>query len=162
MKYCRDLRLAGQTDWRLPVIGELEGIYDRYASTLGLGGMHNEKGQPYHVKGDLLLTGDSWSVSQFVSAVGRRWGLLFDLVNGRRFEDEVGFRRFKPCAMRSHRFNTYSAHSALSAHSAYSAELVSHWASARNAWPLCATASLSASVTSASVFPNGGYSKIGS
>lgn len=28
-RYCRDLRLGGRTDWRLPEIDELEGLYDK-------------------------------------------------------------------------------------------------------------------------------------
>jgi hypothetical protein len=27
-RYCRELSLGGRTDWRLPEIGELEGLYD--------------------------------------------------------------------------------------------------------------------------------------
>ena len=60
-KYCGALRLAGHADWRLPTIGELEAIFDRRANALGLGGKRNERSYPFHVKGDLFLTGDSWS-----------------------------------------------------------------------------------------------------
>ncbi|HEX3154952.1 MAG TPA: DUF1566 domain-containing protein [Candidatus Angelobacter sp.] len=32
VKYCSDLRLAGNSDWRLASLGELEGIYDKGAN----------------------------------------------------------------------------------------------------------------------------------
>src|SRR5690242_10895242 len=38
VKYCRDLRLAGYSDWRLASLGELEGIYDKNANAPGLMG----------------------------------------------------------------------------------------------------------------------------
>jgi Protein of unknown function (DUF1566) len=97
LKYCLDLRLGGYADWRLPTIRELEGIYDKSANALGLAGKRNEKPQTFHVKGDLFLTGYSWSAGHFTDAGGRLtgWAVLFDFINGRRFEDEVGFRTFK-------------------------------------------------------------------
>jgi len=38
MKYCRDLRLAGHSDWRLASLEELRGIYDKDANSPGLAG----------------------------------------------------------------------------------------------------------------------------
>src|SRR5882672_8406729 len=62
MKYCRDLRLAGYSDWRLASIGELQGIYDKDAKAPGLMGPSGEgHAATWHVKGDLFLTGNQWS-----------------------------------------------------------------------------------------------------
>ena len=96
-QYCIDLQLAGYADWRLPAIGELERIYDRSATALGRGGRRSEKSQPWHVKGDLLLTGRTWSATHLNGVGGRPsgWALLFDFLNGRPFEEEERFRTGK-------------------------------------------------------------------
>jgi serine/threonine protein kinase len=51
--YCRNLQEVGHSDWRLPTIGELQGIYDASAN-VGVD----------HVKGNLTLSGWSWSSSR--------------------------------------------------------------------------------------------------
>src|ERR1700682_4061313 len=57
-KYCRDLRLAGDSDWRLATIGELQGIFDKSAEAPGLAGKHGDRPFSFHVKGNLFLTGN--------------------------------------------------------------------------------------------------------
>src|ERR1039457_8655 len=61
MKYCRDLRLAGYSDWRLATLGELEGIYDKNANAPGRAGPGTGRPFTFHVKGNLFLTGNQWS-----------------------------------------------------------------------------------------------------
>ena len=60
--YCKDLQLAGHSDWRLATIDELHGIYDPKANVQGYwGGGHSPVTN--HVKGDLKLSGFEWSSS---------------------------------------------------------------------------------------------------
>jgi hypothetical protein len=97
-KYCRDLRLAGYSDWRLANIGELEAIYDKDASALGLAGMHDDVSTRWHVKGNLFLTGYQWSSTRMVDTRGHFSGYAaqFDFNQGRMFNgDELGFDTFK-------------------------------------------------------------------
>jgi serine/threonine-protein kinase len=51
--YCRNLQLAGHSDWRLPTIDEYKSIYDANANVGG-----------WFVKGNPLLSGWHWSSSQ--------------------------------------------------------------------------------------------------
>jgi hypothetical protein len=95
-KYCQDLRLADYSDWRLATIDELEGIHDRTAEALGVGGgkSHDEP-LHYRVKGDLFLTGTGleWSSTRVVDERGiLRDAWLFEFLNGVRMKsgDESG------------------------------------------------------------------------
>lgn len=50
--YCQNLILGGYLNWRLPIIDELERIYDQTKQASG-----------YHIKGGIRLSGIPWSNS---------------------------------------------------------------------------------------------------
>ena len=97
VKHCRDLRLAGYSDWRLATLSELEGIYDKNANAPGLarlGGPAKGSAFTWHVKGNLFLTGNQWSSSRLVDDRGHPSGYAsrFDFNEGRVFNgDELSF-----------------------------------------------------------------------
>jgi hypothetical protein len=92
MKYCRDLRLAGYSDWRLATRAELGAIYDRNANAPGLAGLDKEP-STWHVKGNLFLTGDEWSSERRYDDRGRPDGYswYFDFNEGKSNDDPTGF-----------------------------------------------------------------------
>jgi hypothetical protein len=71
--YCRNLQLSGHSDWRLPEMDELTGIYDGSKKVQGLFNNHRAT---YHVMGDLQLTGWEWSNTQG-NVSGEAWMFLF-------------------------------------------------------------------------------------
>jgi hypothetical protein len=75
--YCRNLQLARHTDWRLPAIGELQGIYN---SKVNVGDMH--------VKGNLQLSGWHWS-STPENTTEKAWYFLF--TDGERGADPLTY-----------------------------------------------------------------------
>jgi hypothetical protein len=95
VKYCRDLRLAGNSDWRLASLEELRGIYDKDANAPGLMGPSGKgTASTWHVKGGLFLTGNQWSSTQKNDDRGHPsgWAWRFDFNEGRAFDgDEVTF-----------------------------------------------------------------------
>ncbi len=92
MNYCHNLRLAGYSDWRLPAIDKLQGIYDKNAEAPGLAGKHGDERFTWHVKGSLFLTGLQWSSTHVIDREGNVSGLAwyFDFINGRRNDDDAG------------------------------------------------------------------------
>jgi hypothetical protein len=96
MTYCRDLRLAGYSDWRLATIDELQGIY-RSANARGenpRSRSHEAEAMTFHVKGNLFLTGNQWSSSRRYDDRGKPSGYAwrFDFNEGRSFGgDELWF-----------------------------------------------------------------------
>jgi hypothetical protein len=87
-KYCHDLRVTGYSNWRLPTISELQGIYDRGAEARGRDG---QGASTWNVKGSLFLTGLQWSSTQREDSLGRPDGFAwyFDFANGRRNDEDA-------------------------------------------------------------------------
>jgi len=87
VKYCRGLRLAGFSDWRLATLAELQGIYDKTANAPGLAGPHGKDQMLWHVKGNLFLTGYQWAYAL------RNPGLeyVFNFNSGRPNTESSGF-----------------------------------------------------------------------
>jgi len=92
VKYCRNLRLAGYSDWRLATLAELGAIYDSNANAPGLTGLDKEP-STWHVKGNLFLTGDEWSSERRYDDRGRPDGYswYFDFNEGKSNDDPTGF-----------------------------------------------------------------------
>lgn len=89
VKYCRDLRLAGYSDWRLANMFELQGVYDKTANAPGLAGMHDDVPTMWHVKGNLFLTGYQWSNNQSGRTSG--YAYYFDFNEGKSNNQPSGF-----------------------------------------------------------------------
>jgi len=96
MHYCRDLRLAGYSNWRAATLSELEGIYDKTIDAPGLarlGGPPKGSDFTWHVKGNLFLTGDQWSSDYRVDDRGKPSGYqwYFDFNEGRANNQPSGW-----------------------------------------------------------------------
>jgi hypothetical protein len=93
VKYCRDLRLAGYSDWRLATLADFGTIFDRNANAPGSAGSGKDSLFTYHVKGNLFLTGDEWSSERRKDDRGHPNGYAwyFDFNEGRSKNDPIGF-----------------------------------------------------------------------
>lgn len=93
VKYCRDLRLAGYSDWRLATRAELGAIYDRNANASGLAGPGKESPNTWHVKGNLFLTGNEWSSERRKDDRGHpsAYAWYFDFNEGRSNNQPSGW-----------------------------------------------------------------------
>ena len=94
IKYCRELRLAGYSDWRLPDMAALQPIYDSRVEAPGLAGPRKKQRDfTWHVKGNLFLTGIQWSSNLVFGDRGRPSGYAyyFDFNSGKPDEDQKGY-----------------------------------------------------------------------
>jgi len=94
MKYCRDLRLAGYSDWRLANMAELQPIYEATANAPGLAGPRKKpRTFTWHVKGNLFLTGIQWTSNYRMDSRGRPVGYAyyFDLDSGKPDDDSDAY-----------------------------------------------------------------------
>jgi len=89
VKYCRDLRLAGHSDWRLADMAELQGIFDKAANAPGLAGEHDDVHTMWHVRGNLFLTGYHWANDQSKRSSGYHY--YFDFNEGKSNDMPSGF-----------------------------------------------------------------------
>jgi Protein of unknown function (DUF1566) len=90
MKYCQNLRIGGFSDWRLATLDELIGIYDKNSNAPGRAG---NRAFTWHVKGNLFLTGTTWSSNYRTDDRGRNAGYswYFDFNDGRSSNQPSGF-----------------------------------------------------------------------
>lgn len=92
-KYCRDLRLASHSDWRLPNMLELQPIFDKTANAPGLAGPHDDDPTMWHVKGNIFLTGEQWSRDDILDDHGHpsAYHYYFDFNEGKPNDDPTGW-----------------------------------------------------------------------
>jgi Protein of unknown function (DUF1566) len=94
IKYCRNLHLAGYSDWRLANMFELQPLYDKTANAPGRAG-DTKGGSPrdftWHVKGNLFLSGDEWSSRVDGKEKSGGYEYYFDFNEGKSNDNPVGW-----------------------------------------------------------------------
>jgi hypothetical protein len=89
LNYCKNLRLAGFRDWRLPEIDELQQIYDPSV----VSGVWSGNGDGLHVKGDIRMTGYcGWSATRGTESYAA-W--CFSFTNGGRLSFAMSFPGYR-------------------------------------------------------------------
>ena len=94
IRYCRDLRLAGYSNWRLATIDELQGIYDGSGFDVPVPRKGIQRALAGKPKGGLLLSGARhWSSNRVNDDRGHPSGYAwqFDFPHGRRWKDPLGY-----------------------------------------------------------------------
>jgi hypothetical protein len=88
VKYCRNLHLAGYSDWRLANMFELQPLYDKAVDSPGLTRRDDSVKTMWHVKGNLFLTGYPWANDQNKSTSGYHY--YFDFNEGKSNDQPTG------------------------------------------------------------------------
>jgi len=100
--YCRNLRLAGYSDWKLATLDELATLVDKSPTPSKRVGdtetySINIGNVPPHVRGGLSLTGNPWSSIRENNRFGKPYGdgWFFDFVTSKPSFDLQDFRNIK-------------------------------------------------------------------